>query len=46
VNGGVTDASGQAYHLTAVNVTIRAPGEDPDELLNQNTKIKLTPIDG
>ncbi len=45
-NGRVTDASGQVYHLTAVNVTVRAPGEDPDDLLNQNTKIKLNRIGG
>jgi hypothetical protein len=44
VNGTVTDASGQAYNLTAINVTVRAPGEDPDDILNQNTKIKLNPI--
>ncbi len=46
VNGTMTDASGQAYHLTAVNVTVRAPGENQDDLLNQNTKIKLTSIGG
>jgi hypothetical protein len=46
VNGTVTDASGQVYHLTAINVTVRAPGEDPDDILNQNTKIKLNPIGG
>jgi hypothetical protein len=46
VNGRVTDASGQVYHLTAVNVTVRAPGEDPGDLLNQNTKIKLNPMGG
>jgi hypothetical protein len=45
-NGKVTDAGGQVYHLTAVNVTVRAPGEDPDDILNQNTKIKLNPIGG
>ena len=44
VNGKVTDASGQAYHLTAINVTVRAPGDDPDDILNQNTQIKLSPI--
>jgi hypothetical protein len=46
VNGRVTDASGQVYHLTAVNVFVRAPGDDPDDILNQNTKIKLHPIGG
>jgi hypothetical protein len=44
VNGRVRDASGQVYHLTAVNVTVRAPGEG--DILNENTKIKLNPIGG
>lgn len=45
-NGRVTDASGQVYHLTAVNVFVRAPGEDPNDILNANTKIKLNSIGG
>jgi len=48
VTGTVTDASGQQYHLTAVDVRVIAPGstaENPVDL-NSVIKIKLTPIGG
>jgi hypothetical protein len=46
VTGTVTDASGQRYHLTAINVRVIAPGstaENPVDL-NTRTQIRLTPI--